>query len=88
MLPDYFSYNQNKSSNGLVKTHHHLMATMQLKLEDIVIAREKLEGVGLMKTYLKKGSINNYVYAVYSPISANDFFNHPILNVVLSIIGS
>ena len=65
------------------QTHHHLMATMQLKLEDIVIAREKLEGVGLMKTYLKKGSINNYVYAVYSPISANDFFNHPILNVVL-----
>ena len=27
-------------------THHHLMATMQLKLEDIVIAREKLEAVG------------------------------------------
>ena len=24
-------------------THHHLMATMQLKLEDIVIAREKHE---------------------------------------------
>ena len=36
-------------------THHHLMATMQLKLEDIVIAREKLEGVGLIKTYYKKG---------------------------------
>ena len=32
-------------------THHHLMATMQLKLEDIVIAREKLEAVGLLKTY-------------------------------------
>ena len=31
-------------------THHHLMATMQLKLEDIVIAREKLEGVGLLKS--------------------------------------
>ena len=65
------------------QTHHHLMATMQLKLEDIVIAREKLEGVGLIKTYLKKGTINNYVYLVYSPISANEFFNHPILNVVL-----
>lgn len=65
------------------QTHHHLMATMQLNLEDIVIAREKLEGVGLIKTYLKKGTINNYVYLVYSPISANEFFNHPILNVVL-----
>lgn len=64
-------------------THHHLMATMQLKLEDIVIAREKLEGVGLLKSYIKKGSINNYVYLIFSPISAHDFFNHPILNIVL-----
>ncbi len=64
-------------------THHHLMATMQLKLEDIVIAREKLEGVGLIKTYLKKGNINHYVYLLYSPLSPNEFFNHPILNIVL-----
>ena len=64
-------------------THHHLMSTMQLKLEDILIAREKLEAVGLLKSYLKKGSINNYVYLLYSPMSARDFFNHPILNIVL-----
>lgn len=68
-------------SNDL--THHHLMATMQLKLEDIVIAREKLEATGLIKSYIKKGNINHYVYLIYSPISAHDFFNHPILNVVL-----
>jgi replication initiation and membrane attachment protein len=64
-------------------THHHLMATMQLKLEDIVIAREKLEAIGLLKTYMKKDNINQYVYLLYSPISANEFFNHPILNIVL-----
>ena len=64
-------------------THHHLMATMQLKLEDIVIAREKLEAVGLLKTYIKEGNINNYVYLLYSPMTAHEFFNHPILNVVL-----
>ncbi len=64
-------------------THHHLMSIMQLKLEDILIAREKLEAVGLMKTYLKKDNINQYVYLMFSPISASDFFNHPILNVVL-----
>ena len=28
-------------------------------------------------------AINNYIYQLYSPIKANDFFNHPILNVVL-----
>lgn len=64
-------------------THHHLMATMQLKLDDIVVAREKLEGVGLLKTYLKKDTINHYAYLIYSPISASDFFNHPVLNIVL-----
>ena len=64
-------------------THHHLMATMQLRLEDILMAREKLEAIGLMNTYLKKDNINQYVYLLYSPITANDFFNHPILNIVL-----
>ena len=71
----------NRLSDDL--NHHHLMSIMQLRLEDIMIAREKLEAVGLLKTYLKKGSVNNYVYLLYSPISANEFFNHPILNIVL-----
>lgn len=64
-------------------THHHLMATMQLKLDDIVIARKKLEAVGLLKTYWKQDHVNNYVYLIYSPLSAAEFLNHPILNVVL-----
>ncbi len=64
-------------------THHHLMANMQLNLESIVIAREKLEAIGLLKTYVKKGSINHYVYLLYSPLTANEIFNHPILNIVL-----
>lgn len=64
-------------------THHHLMSNMQLSLEDIVVAREKLEAIGLLKTYMKKDNINQYVYLLYSPLEANDFFNHPILNIVL-----
>ena len=64
-------------------THYHLMMTMQLKLEDIVIAREKLEAIGLLKTYYKKDNVNQFVYLLYSPLNANEFFNHPILNVVL-----
>ncbi len=64
-------------------THHHLLSVMQMSLKDIVFAREKLEGIGLLKTYFKKGSVNSYVYALYSCISANEFFNHPILNMVL-----
>lgn len=64
-------------------THHHLLSVMQISLEDIVKSREKLEGIGLVKTYVKKGSVNNYVYALYAPVSASEFLNHPILNMVL-----
>ena len=64
-------------------THHHLMSTMQLDLNEIVVAREKLEAVGLLKTYVKQENTNNYVYLLYSPLSAAEIFNHPVLNIVL-----
>jgi len=69
-------------------THHHLMMSMGIKLEDILESREKLEAIGLLKTYLKKGSINSYVYELYSPLNAYEFFSNPILmNVLISYIG-
>lgn len=64
-------------------THHHLMSTMQLNLDDILISRQKLEAVGLLKSYLKKDNVNQYVYILYSPLEPSEFFNHPILNIVL-----
>lgn len=65
------------------KTHHHLQSVMQVSLENIKNARERLEAVGLLKTCLKKDNINNYIYILYAPLSANEFLNHPILNIVL-----
>lgn len=64
-------------------THHHLMSTMQLKLSEIITARKKLEAVGLLRTLFKTDHVNHFVYLLYSPMSANDFLNHPILNIVL-----
>lgn len=64
-------------------THHHLMSTMQLKLDEIVVARKKLEAVGLLRTYYKKDTINQYIYLLYSPMPAQEFLNHPLLNIVL-----
>lgn len=64
-------------------THYHLMSTMKLRLESVIIAREKLEAVGLLRTYLKKDTINHYAYLIYSPLPAAEFLNHPILNIVL-----
>lgn len=64
--------------------HHHLMTFLKSNLNTIKEARQALEAVGLLKTYYKEGeSINYYIYELYSPISAYEFFNHPILNVVL-----
>ena len=64
-------------------THHHLLGIMQMSLEEIVSSREKLEAIGLLRTYLKKDNVNNYVYILYSPLQPNEFLNHPILNIVL-----
>ena len=64
-------------------THHHLITNMKIALAEILEARKKLEAVGLLKTYIKEGDINNYIYQLYSPIKASDFFNHPILTVTL-----
>lgn len=64
-------------------THHHLVTNMHLTIDEIVEARQKLEAIGLLKSYYKEDDIDNYIYELYSPLSANEFFNHPILNIVL-----
>ena len=62
-------------------THHHLMNVMKSSINTIIEAREVLEGVGLIKSYLKEGETNSYVYEIYSPLSAQEFFSSPIFNV-------
>ena len=79
----YLTLLNDLNKNNNIYTHHHLMTSMQLKLESIRDARIKLEGIGLMKTYVKTGEIDEYLYVLYSPLSAYEFFNHPILNIVL-----
>lgn len=64
-------------------THHHLVTNMQMTLNEIVEARRKLEAIGLLKTFYKEENINNYIYQLYSPLKAHEFFSHPILNIVL-----
>lgn len=63
--------------------HHHLMVVLKNEITSIKIARESLEAFGLLKTYVKTGSINDYIYEIYSPLTPQEFFNHPILNIVL-----
>lgn len=69
------------SSEG--NNHNDLINSMQMKLEDIKDARERLEAIGLIKTYYKEGEVNNYVYELYNPLSPYDFINNPVLNTAL-----
>lgn len=64
-------------------THHHLMTSMRIKLIEIEEARKKLEAIGLLRTYLKQGNINQYIYELYSPVGAYEFFNNPVLSISL-----
>lgn len=82
----YFSLWSNLERSEIISeecNHHQLMTSMRKKLSDIIEARERLEAIGLLKTFVKKGDINNYVYQLYSPCSANEFINNPILNTAL-----
>ena len=77
----------NDLSSDLIESdsypHQHLIGLMGTNLDEIVKARKKLEAIGLLKTFFREDEINNYIYVLYAPLSANEFLNHPILNVVL-----
>ena len=69
--------------------HHHLMTSTGLSLNELIMAREKLEAIGLLKTFYKESeNFNNYIYELFSPVSPSEFFSHPVLNIVLySTVG-
>lgn len=77
---------QSEARNTYISSelsHHHLMTSMGTTLDNIKECRLRLEGIGLMKTYFHSSNVNSYVYELYSPVSASEFFSHPIFNVVL-----
>ena len=64
-------------------SHQKLVSNLRMSIHEIETARGKLEAIGLIRTLIKTGNINNYIYELYSPISAVEFLSHPVLNVVL-----
>ena len=65
-------------------THHHILRDMMISNSEFLDAKVKLEAIGLIKTYFKSGNVNNYVYELYSPISAHEFINNPLLNMAIA----
>ena len=71
------------SSESVELEHAHLLSNLRISCQELESARNALEGIGLLKTYLKKDTVNKYIYELYSPVSAHEFFAHPIFNIVL-----
>ena len=63
--------------------HQILVNTMGITLTELLESREKLEALGLIRTYVKKADTNNYIYELSSPLSAYEFFSNPLLSTVL-----
>lgn len=82
----YFTLEHDLKLSDIISseyTHHHLMTIMRSSLDSIKLARETLEAVGLLKTYYQEGNTNSFVYELYSPLTAKEFFNSPIFNITL-----
>ena len=83
----YFTLWQDLDKSEVISrdlNHHHLMVILKTTLNNIIIARKALEAVGLLKSYVKENdNMNEYLYELYSPLSAYEFFNHPVLSILL-----
>jgi len=65
-------------------THHSLMTIMQSNLREIYQERLKLEGLGLLKTYIDEiDGVKRYIYELQAPIRPNEFFQDGVLNIYL-----
>ncbi|WP_409251591.1 replication initiation and membrane attachment family protein [Bacillus sp. SCS-153A] len=70
--------------NSEQSSHYHLMNFLSSNLPEIYEARLKLEGIGLLKTYVKQeGDPREFIYEVQPPLSPQQFFTDGMLNVYL-----
>ncbi|MEH7010601.1 DnaD domain protein [Neobacillus niacini] len=65
-------------------THHLLMNLLSVNLKDIYEARLMLEGIGLLKTYVKTDeSGRSFIYEIHPPLNPEQFFLDGMLNIYL-----
>ncbi|MED4070815.1 replication initiation and membrane attachment family protein [Priestia endophytica] len=75
---------KEKEHWGKEVTHHYLMAMMQCGLPEIYRERQKLEGIGLLKTFVKEEQEHRlFVYELIPPLTPHEFFNDGVLNIYL-----
>ncbi|MFE8703755.1 replication initiation and membrane attachment family protein [Cytobacillus sp. FJAT-54145] len=75
---------ENRLASSSAFTHRNLMTMTSINLKDIYAARLRLEGIGLLKTYVKETEGERlFIYELQPPASPEDFFNDGLLNIYL-----
>ncbi|MCQ6273445.1 replication initiation and membrane attachment family protein [Bacillus sp. V3B] len=65
-------------------SHHSLMNFMDMNLKEIYEARLKLEGMGLLKTFVKESEEHrSFVYELQPPLTPEQFLSDGMLNIYL-----
>lgn len=65
-------------------SHHELMDLMGLNLNELYEARLKLEGISLLKTYIREEEDHRFfVYELQPPLTPAEFFHDGMLSVYL-----
>ncbi|UOQ94101.1 DnaD domain protein [Halobacillus shinanisalinarum] len=79
LVSEYETYNR-----GSVQSHHALMSYLSTPLDQIYKARQRLEALGLLRTYLsKRDDTTVYLYEIRPPFSPEEFFNDDMLSLLL-----
>lgn len=80
-LYHYFWTEAEKSVREEVSSHEHLFTFMQMSPSEFQKAREKLEAIGLLRTYFKEeGGVRFFTYLLYAPKSPDAFFQDPLFS--------
>lgn len=73
-----------QADKQIPQTHHTLMNYLNLPLDGIYVARRKLEGIGLLKTYELNSNDNRvFTYVLKPAFSPGQFFKDPMLSQLL-----
>ena len=70
---------------GSAFSFDNLMRVMGCSLDEFELFKNKLEGIGLLKTYLNE-ELRVFKYELYAPLTPKDFFTHELLGTLFKQI--
>lgn len=72
---------------GSAFSFDNLMKQMGCSLDEFELFKNKLEGIGLLKTYLNE-ELRVFKYELYAPLTPKDFFTHELLGTLFKQVVS